>query len=209
MADEHEDDHDEHDHGTLRFQGAEASDATVEALRATNPALAECLALTRRWGELTEEEKKAAPEIQRKVEHFGEWTPGYHSTGDLCATCGKPVEPLFRDRFEQGAVAYAAFVSNLPVHATPGCLGGFAKARPDLSPRAVDKARRELTKDLNRPSAGMSQFFRHDVLLHPPFALEDWANSVMEANPRGLDKPTMKDMDRLMQWMHKRLFHGH
>jgi hypothetical protein len=95
------------------------------------------------------------------------------------------------------------------VHATPGCLGGFAKARPDLSPRAVDKARRELTKDLARPSAGMSQFFRHDVLLHPPFALEDWANSVVEANPQGLDKPTMKDMDRLMQWMHKRLFHGH
>ncbi|GEM_PF-4565889 len=206
MADEH--DHD-HDHGTLHFLGAEVHDETLEMLRPLHPALAENLALTRAWATLSEEDRKRAPETQRKVEHFEGWTPGYHSPGDRCATCGGMVGPLYVDRFQEGTLAYAPFISNLPVHPTQACLDGFRKARPDLSPRAVDLARRQLTKDLARPSAGMSQFFRHDVLLHPPFGLEDWGNSVLEANPKGLDKPTLKDMQRLVEWVHARLFHGH
>jgi hypothetical protein len=209
MADDGHDEHEHHDHGTLRYEGADVDDATLALLLDLNPALAENLTLTRGWSALSEEDRKRAPETQRKVEHFEGWTPGYHSPGDRCATCGKAVEPLFTDRFEAGVIAYAPFISNLPVHARKECLDGFRKARPNLAPRAVDLARRELTKDLARPSAGMSQFFRHDVLLHPPFSLTDWADSVMEANPQGLDKPTMKDMERLLQWIHGRLFHGH
>lgn len=206
MAD-HE--HDEHDHGTLHLLGAEASDGTLAMLREMHPALADNLELTRGWASASEEDRKRAPEMQRKVEHFEGWTPGYHSAGDACATCGGAVGPLFVDRFQEGTLAYAPFISNLPVHPTKACLDGFRKARPDLSPRAVDLARRQLTKDLARPSAGMSQFFRHDVLMHPPFSLEDWADSVVQANPQGLDKPTMKDMERLLQWVHGRLFHHH
>lgn len=207
MADEH-DEHEHHDHGTLRFQGAQVDDATLAALRDVNPPLADNLALTRRWSELSEEERKQAPTMQRAVEHYTEWTPGYHAQGDKCATCGKAVDALFFDKFQDGRkLAYAAWVAGLPVHATRACLEGFRKARPDLSPRAVDAARRTLVKDQQRPSAGLSQFFRHDVLLHPPFGLEDWANSVAEANPQGLDRATVKDMDRLIHWVHGKLFH--
>jgi hypothetical protein len=203
------DDHEEHGHGTLHFQRAEVGDATLDLLRELNPPLADNLALTRRWPDLSADERRRAPELQRAVEAFGGWTPGYHAPGDACATCGGAVGPLFVDRLAEGTLAYAPFVSNLPVHPTRSCLEGLRARRPDLSPRAVDQARRELTKDLARPSAGMSQFFRHDLLLHPPFALEDWVGSVVEANPQGLDKATRKDMDRLLQWAHARLFHGH
>lgn len=203
---EHDPEHD-HDHGTLQLAGARVDDAVLAALRETNPPLAENLELTRRWTEATDDEKKRAPELQRAVEHFQGWTPGYHAAGDVCVVCRKAVEPLFYDRFAQGEIPYGAFLSNLPVHATRACLEGFARAMPNLAPRSVDKARREVTRDVSRPSAGMSQFFRHDVLAHPPFALEAWADSVAEANPGGLDKPTMKDIERLLQWVHRRLFH--
>ena len=196
-----------HDHGQLHYEGSEVDDATLARLQELNPPLAESLAATRRWAELTDEEKKAQPEKQRAVEAFLGWTPGYHADGDRCAACGQPTTALFADRFQEGTFRYAAFIANLPVHATKECLDAFPKKRPDLSPRGVDRARRELTRDLNRPSAGMSQFFRHDVLEHPPFGLEDWANSVFEANPKGLDKVTVKDIERLMHWVHHRLFH--
>jgi hypothetical protein len=206
MADE---EHEDHDHEDLHFERADANDETLALLAETNPPLREVLALTRRWGEATPEERQAAPTMQRAAEHFPGWTAGYHSAGDLCASCGKPVTPLFTDVFHEGKLSYGAFISNLPVHATKECLAAFPKKRPDLSPRAVDKARRELTKEMNRPSAGMSQFFRHDVLLHPPFGLDDWANSVSEANPSGLDKGTMKDIERLLRHVHHKLFHAH
>jgi hypothetical protein len=53
----------------------------------------------------------------------------------------------------------------------------------------------------------MAMFFRHDLLAHPAFGLEDWGNSVVEANPGGLDKGTLRDIDRLIRWVHARLFH--
>lgn len=211
MADDHEhdDEHDEseHSHGEMHFQWSEVDDAVLVRLRELNPPLAESLEATRRWSELTDEERKAQPDKQREVEAFIGWTPGFHADGDKCAACGKPTSALFVDRYEEGALPFAAFLSNLPVHATKECLDAFPKARPDLSPRGVDRARRELTRDLNRPSAGMSQFFRHDVLLHPPFGLEDWGNSVAEANPAGLDKVTARDIQRLAHWVHHRMFH--
>lgn len=206
MAHDHED-HDEHDHGKISFRGTEVTDGMIAQLRALHPALAENLESCAKWAQLSEEERKAIPSKQREVEHFSGWTPGFHSDGDRCATCGGTTLPLFTDRFEQGELRYAAFLYNLPVHATAACLEGFAKARRDVSPRGVDRARRELTKDLERPTASMAMFFRHDVLAHPPFALEDWANSVAEANPAGLDKATARDIDRLIRWVHARLYH--
>lgn len=208
-ADHAHDDHDEHDHGTLHYQGTEATAAALESLRGLHPKLAELLDLTNRYAELTDEEKQKLPELQRAVEHHVAWTPGYHSPGDKCATCGKPTTVLFTDKFQEGALPYGAFVSNLPVHAAQVCLDGFRAARPNLAPQAVDRARRELVKDLNRPSAGMSQFFRHDLLAHPAFGLEDWANSVAAANPNGLDRTTTRDIERLVHWVHGRLFHHH
>lgn len=200
---------DDHSHGELHYLGATVDDATLALLRESNAPLAESLEATRRWSELTDEERKAQPDKQRAVEAFMGWTPGYHAPGDACASCGKATSVLFTDRFQEGALPYGAFVSNLPVHPTKECLDALPKKVPDFSPRGIDRVRRALTKDLNRPSAGMSQFFRHDVLLHPPFGLEDWANSVFTANPKGLDKATVKDIERLLHWVHHRMFHGH
>lgn len=202
-------DHGEHDHGTLRFQGTDVSDGTLKELLALHPLLAANLALTRRFGELSDEEKQKLPGMQRQVETYPVWTPGFHAAGDRCATCGKETVPLFTDRYEAGALPHAAFLAGLPVHPTEACLSGFARAHPSTAPRAMDIARRKLVKDLDRPTPSMSQFFRHDVLAHPPFGLEDWANSVTEANPAGLDRQTMRDIERLMHWVHHRLFHGH
>lgn len=200
-------DHDAHDHGTLRFQGTQVAEDVLKEMPALHPSLAANLALSRRYAELTDEEKQRLGGTQREVETYPLWTPGYHSAGDRCATCGRETTPLFTDRFEQGALSYGAFVSGLPVHLADACLTGFSKRRPSLAPRALDMARRELMKDLDRPTPGMSQFFRHDVLTHPPFGLEDWANSVAAANPKGLDKATLRDIERLLAWVHHRLFH--
>lgn len=201
-----EHDHDAHDHGTLTYLGSRVDHATLAALRELHADLAENLALTARFPELTPEEKEAAGATQRKVEGFATWMPGYHAEGDRCAGCGKATTPLFFDRFDQGELGYGAFVANVPVHPARACVAAFAKAHPRVAPRDVDRLRRAHTRDMARPSASMSQFFRHDVLTHPPFALEDWAHSVAEAND-GLDKATLKDMERLLTWMHRRLFH--
>lgn len=206
MAHDHGDDH---DHGELHFVDTHATDGMLAQLRPLHPALVEVLELTTRWGQLSDDEKAKAPEKQREVENFQGWTPGYHAEGDRCGTCGMPTLPLFVDRFQEGELAYAAFFSNIPVHATKECLDGLRAKRPDLSPRGVDRARRELTRDMERPSAGMTQFFRHDLLKHPAFGVEDWANSVAAANPKGLDKVTMRDIEKLARWVHHRLFHGH
>lgn len=201
-ADEHD-----HSHGEIHFQGTDVTDGTLAQIKAVHEPLAECLDLTQRWSQLSDDEKKAAPEKQRAVELFPRWTPGYHADGDRCATCGLPTLALYTDRFQEGELAYGAFHHGLPVHATPACLDGFAAAQKDLSPRGVDKARRGLMRDLDRPTPAITQFFRHDVLAHPPFGLEDWANSVAAANPKGLDRQTMRDIERLAQYVHRRLYH--
>lgn len=202
-----EDDHEHaHSHGALAYLGADASDETIARLRATHPDLADNLELTRRFATLSAEEKERAVATQRKVEGHHAWLPGYHAPGDRCVACGKATMPLFTDKFESGALPYAAFVANLPVHAESACLAALAKSHPKPSPREVDRLRREFTKDVHRPSASMAMFFRHDVLAHPPFDIESWANSVAESNPN-LDKPTMRDMERLMHWTHHRLYH--
>lgn len=206
---EHDHDHDdhEHDHGTIRFTGTDVTDGTLAQIRETNAPLAECLELTRRWSALSEDEKKSAPEKQNAVEMHDGWMPGYHAEFDRCATCGQPTLPLFTDRFGDGEIAHAAFLRGLPVHATRACLDGFAKTRPDASPRGLDKARRELMRDLDRPAPKMTQFFRHDLLAHPPFSLEDWGDSVAEAQRTGLDKGSMREIEKLMRYLHRRLFH--
>lgn len=199
----------DHDHGTLTFQGTEVAEETLKELLALHPLLAANLSLTRRFAELSEEEKQKLPGMQRQVETYPVWLPGFHAEGDRCATCGKETAPLFVDRYLEGALPHGAFVAGLPVHATEACIGGFAKAHPNTAPRAMDIARRKLVKDLDRPTPTMSQFFRHDVLAHPPFGLEDWANSVFAANPKGLDRQTVRDIERLMHWVHHKVFHGH
>ena len=207
MAEEH--DHD-HDHGTLHYRGADVDDDGLARIRVTHPLLAEHLEAARSFPqEPTPEERAALAAGQdRAGEDEDAWTPGYHAEGDRCATCGEPTAALFADRFDEGALAYAAFRSGLPVHAQRACLDGFAAKRPNLSPRALDQARRELTRDLARPSPTVAMFFRHDLLAHPPFGLEDWANSVAEANEGKLGRATMRDIERLLHWVHHRLFHG-
>lgn len=206
MAHEHDDEH-EHSHGEIHFQGSDAADDTLATLREAHPTLAECLDLTRRWADLNEDERKQAVERQSAVERAEGWMPGFHADGDKCAACGKATAPVFSDRFEEGALGYAAFLHGLPVHATKECLEGFVAKRRDLSPRGIDRARRELMRDLDRPSPRMSQFFRHDVLAQPPFGLEDWANSVAEAQGDALGRAAMKDIERLARWVHQRMFH--
>lgn len=205
-ADEAHDDHDEHDHGTLTYLGSEVSDETLAHLRDVHPALAEALELTRDVPSMDDAAKERAILAQRKVEGHAQWLPGFHAPGDRCAACGKAMEPIFSDRFEQGTLAYTSFASSVPVHAEPTCLAAFSKKHPRPSPRDVDRLRREFTKEGSRPSPSMTMFFRHDLLAHPPFGLEDWANSVSEANP-SMDKAAMRDIERVLQWVHKRLFH--
>lgn len=197
----------EHSHGEIHFLHTEVTDGTLAQIRETNEPLADCLDLTRRWGTLTDEEKKGAPEKQKAVEGHAGWTPGFHAEGDLCAACRQPTLPLFADVLEEGEIPYAAFRAGLPVHATSACLDAFASTQPDTSPRGIDKARRALMRDLERPSPRLSQFFRHDLLAHPPFGLEDWANSVASANPDGLGRQAMKDIERTARWVHGRVFH--
>ncbi|HUR69626.1 MAG TPA: hypothetical protein VM370_10300 [Candidatus Thermoplasmatota archaeon] len=205
---EHED-HDEHDHGVIHFQGTDVTDGALAQIRETHAPLADALDLTRRWTQLSEEEKKGAIEKQTAIETHEAWMPGFHAPGDRCAACGLPTLALFTDRMQEGEIPYGAFVHGLPVHATKACLDALAKQKRDHSPRGLDKARRELMRDLDRPSPRMTQFLRHDLLAHPPFGLEDWGNSVAEAQKDGLSKSAMKDIERLMRYVHQRLFHGH
>lgn len=199
MAHEHH-----HHHGELHYIGADVAPPTLETLRAARPELARNLELCARFADLTTEEKAELLVAQTQVEQSVSWVPGYHSPGDSCVSCGAGTVALFADRYEEGELPYAAFLGGLPVHPTEACL---AKAPRGLAPNKLDQARRKVMKDLNRPSPGMSMFFRHDVLAHPPFGLEDWANSVAEQNDGKLDRATMRDMDRLLSWVHARLYH--
>lgn len=204
-----EHDHEEeHEHGKLHFETSEVADAELATIRETNAPLADCLDLTRQWAALSEDERKPAADKQTAVEASEDWMPGYHADGDRCASCGKPTAALFTDRFQEGALVYSAFHRGLPVHPTRECLDGAVKARPDVSPRGLDKARRELMRDLERPTPRISQFFRHDVFAHPPFGLEDWGDSVAEAQKYGMEKSSMREIEKLLRYVHRRLFHG-
>lgn len=198
---------DDHSHGTLRFLRADANDETTALLRPLHPSLADNLLYARRFETLNEAEKQALLDAQRAVEAYSAWSVGYHSNGDVCATCGTPTSPVFTDVFDSGALPYAAFIEEIPVHARKECLDGFGARLPRRSPQALDKLRRETTRDRDRPSPRMAQFFRHDVLAQPPFGLEDWADSVSEANGGKLEKAQMRDVERLLHWVHHRLFH--
>lgn len=205
----HEDAHDhdhEHDHGALAFTRTEVSDDTLARLREQHADLAANLELTRRFADLSDEEKEQAILTQRKVEGHAAWTPGFHAPGDTCGACGKATIPLFTDTLEQGAIPYGAFVAGVPVHPEPACIAAFAKAHPNPSPRDVDRLRRAHMKDLARPSPTVAMFLRHDLIAQPPFGIEDWANSVAEANP-DMGRATTRDIERLMQWVHRKLFH--
>lgn len=206
MAHEHDDEHD-HRHGTLTFQKADATDDAIGAIRVLHPALADVLLLSRRFSDLGADEKAELERLQKAVELHPEWAPGYHAPGDMCATCGTPTHVLWDDVFEEGRLPYGAFIGDVPVHAKRECIDGFARVAPRRAPQIMDKLRRANAKDLDRPTAHMTQFFRHDVLAHPPFGLEDWANSVADANGGRLDRQTMRDIDRLIAWVHARLYH--
>ena len=204
----HEDEHDhDHEHEDVTFLTTEITDGSLAQIRATHPALADLLDITRRWGQATDEEKKSAAEMQTKLETEGAWTAGYHAAGDKCGACGMPTLALFADKFQEGELPYAAFARGLPVHAKKECLDQLPVVRKDQSPRGLDKARRETMRDLERPSARMTQFFRHDLLSQPPFALDDWAESVVKANPDGIDKHAYRDIEKLARWIHGKLFH--
>lgn len=210
MAHAHDEHEEGHEHEDLTYLTTEVTDGTLAQIRATHPVLADCLDATRRWGQLSDDEKQAAPALQEAVEKVdAEWMPGFHADGDRCASCGLPTLALFSDRFQEGEVPYAAFKHGLPVHATRDCLDAFAAKRKDLSPRGIDKSRRETMRDLDRPVPKMTQFFRHDVLAHPPFGLEDWAESVAAANPDGFRKATLRDIEKVARWVHQKLFHHH
>lgn len=203
-AHEHDD---EHEHEDVTFLTTDVTDGALAQIRGTHPALADLLDITRRWGQATDEEKKSAAEMQTKLETDGPWTPGYHAAGDRCAACGMPTLALYADKFQEGELPYAAFARGLPIHATRDCLDKLATVRKDTSPRGLDKARRETMRDHERPTPRMTQFFRHDLLSQPPFALDDWANSVAEANPDGIDKQSFRDIEKLARWVHGKLFH--
>src|SRR5439155_16385111 len=116
----------------------------------------------------------------------------YHSDSDLCVVCGSPVPALFLDRFEGGqTLAYAPFVADVPVHARKECLERVGEKLGRRAPQQLDRLRREFTLERGRPSARMAQFFRADALSHPPFDLEEWANSLAEANRDKLDRAAM------------------
>lgn len=198
----------DHDHGELHFLHTEVSDGTLAQVRESHAPLADVLDLTRRWATLTDDEKKDAATKQELVEKHPGWMPGYHAEGDRCGTCRMPTLPLFTDKLQEGDLVYGAFLSGLPVHPTAACLDGFDAAQPDTSPRGLDQARRGLVREMERPSPRMAQFLRHDLLAHPPFGLEDWTNSVAAANPQGLSRTSRKDMERLVRYVHERLFHA-
>jgi hypothetical protein len=204
--DEHDHDH-EHEHGVLHYEGAEVDEPTLTLIAGAHKALADNLVLSRRYATLKDADKELLTASQRDVEAFAAWTPGFHAPGDMCAVCESPVDPLFTDKFAEGRIPYAAFVDDVPVHMRKECLAGFAAKLPRRSPQALDQLRRATTTDRTRPSAKLTQFFRHDVLLHPPFTLEDWANSVAEANQGKLDRSTARDIERLLSWVHAKLFH--
>lgn len=212
MAHDHAHDDDEeheHDHPAVAFVGSDVEERTLGDLRLLHPALADSLILCQRFASLSDAEKALLAEAQRHVEAFELWTPGYHAPGDLCAACGSPVLPLFTDKFGDHAkpLAYAPFVADVPVHARAECLQGILPKLGRRAPQQLDRLRREFSTVRDRPSAKLSQFFRHDYLTQPPFGLEDWANSVSEANSHKLDKSAMRDIEKLISYVHGKIFH--
>lgn len=151
--------------------------------------------------------KYARTEPADALETLKGWTFGYHSNGDKCAGCGEATSVLFKDILEPGEIPYASFVDDLPIHPRPECLQALQARGIRRSPQALDKMRRTLIKDVTRPTPAMAWFFREDLVARSPFSLEDWANSVAESNKEKLDKHTARDIERLLSWLHQRLFH--
>jgi hypothetical protein len=207
-AEEHDHDEHAHDHDDVSYAGTDVTDDALERVRATHPTLAENLDLARRFKDLDDAGRKRLVETQALLEGVPGWAPGYHAEGDKCAACGEPVAALFTDRFSNGGtLEHAAFLYDLPVHVDPKCIDGLRAKVPRPAPQVLDRLRRESMAAGARPRARMVNFYRHDVLAHSPFGLEDWANSVAEANPDGLDRATKNDMERLLHWVHARLYH--
>lgn len=209
MAEEHEE-HDQghdHDHGNLNYGSAEVEDAVLERLKTTHPALAENLSLAKRYAELDDKERARLVETQDEMEKTAGWKPGYHAEGDKCGGCGKEVEPLFHDVFaEGGRLSYAPLLHEIPVHDDESCVTALQGKIPRPAPMILDRIRRATMAEGGRASAKMAMFLRHDIFAHPPFGLEDWANSVADANPK-MDRATRNDMERVLRWVHGRLFH--
>lgn len=204
MAHEHSHDH-EHDHAPIALDRTRVAPDALKILDASHPRLAEVLSLSARYPELTESEKTDLLEQHETMAREGPWLPGFHAEGDVCSVCGEPTVALFEDALKDGAVLpFAAFASDLPTH--PACMAEFPKKFPRLAPRALDQARRATMDDLDRPTASMAAFFRHDLLEHGSFELADWANSVFEVNPQ-MPKPAMRDVEKCIRWVHGRAYH--
>lgn len=197
-----------HDHGKVTFAGSATSQPTLTALRALHPALADNLILAARYAELGDDERRLLLETQRAVEAFAGFALGYYAASDRCAGCAMPIlDPLFVDRYDGAELPYGAFIDDVPLHARKECLDAFVQKHPRRPPQLLDKLRREHTLDRQRPSAHMALFFRADAMKHGAFGLEDWANSVAAANEGKLDKTTARDIERLLHWVHGKLFH--
>lgn len=151
--------------------------------------------------------KYARTEPADALDAHKEWSFGYHAEGDKCVGCGQATSVVFKDILDPGEIPYAAFVDDLPIHPRPECLLALQARGIRRSPQALDKLRRGLIKDVTRPTPAMAWFFRGDLVARSPFALEDWADSVAESNPEKLDKHTTRDIERLLSWLHQRLFH--
>lgn len=210
MAHDHAHDDDEHDHDhSVALEGTDVDDETLKLLDVANPNLSEILSLTRRLSELTEAEKEDAARLHTSLEEEGPWVPGFHAEGDLCAVCEESVPALFSDRMKDGAepIPYSAFAADLPVHVA--CIPKFDEKYPRLAPRVLDQARRKLMRDLDRPTASMAAYFRTDLLRHDGFDLEEWADSVFEANEDEMTRGLQRDVEKCIRWVHHRIHPHH
>ncbi len=181
-------------------------DATLRELDTAFPALSEVLSFTVRYPDLTETEREDAAKVHESVEKEGPFGLGFHADGDKCAVCEEATGALFEDELANGVrLPWAVFIADLPVHMA--CLPGFAAAYPKLAPAVLDKARRQLVTDTTRPSAEVALFWHHDLVLHGSFDLGEWADGVMEANKKTMDRRMAKGIQKLVDNLHKRLFH--
>jgi len=205
-------DHDHHHHAPVSFRHVRIDDAALALIRTTRSALGDLLADIREAPAEGEEHDEATREALGKAHAAADedalWVLGYHAAGDKCLVCGEATSALFDDVFAEGTLPWAAFVSGLPVHPQAACLAAVDEALPDRSPRGIDRRRRELMVDLDRPSPAMATFFRTDTLAHASFDLEDWANSVAEANPK-MARSMARDIERQLHWVHDALYHQH
>lgn len=204
VAHQHDHHDHEHDHG-VAFERTDVTDETLKMLDAAHPVLSEILSLTRKYADLTDAEREDLARLHAQMEDEGPFLVGFHDEADRCAVCEEPVPALFVDRAGGGEIPFGPFASDLPAHVA--CMGRFPEKFPRMSPRVLDQARRKLMTDLDRPTAKLACFFRHDLLKHREFSLTDWGGAVFEANEGAMSRQLAKDVEKCVSWVHHRLHH--